>query len=89
MNRTGKSFKSNVELKEKKSSNKLINLNNSYKSIDSFSAKQEENPRSRKAHSRSRLVMLPHGVIEDTKGEDNASEDAANFKRRNSKIEKD
>ena len=32
--------------------------------------------------------MLPHGVIEDTKGEDNVSDDAGNIKRRNSKISK-
>ena len=29
--------------------------------------------------------MLPHGVIEDTKGEDNVSEDAANLKRKKTK----
>ena len=86
LNKTGKSFKSNKEPKENVKTDALINLNSAG---DSFSEKEEKVPKLKKANSRSRLVMLPHGVIEDTKGEDNASEDAANLKRRNSKINKD
>ena len=84
MNRTGKSFKSNVEPKENVKTDALINLNSAG---DSFSEKEEKVPKLKKQNSRSRLVMLPHGVIEE-KREDNASEDA-NLKRRNTKISKD
>ena len=90
MQHTKQSFKSNVEPKEHIKTEALINLNSAG---DSFSEKPDDAPlpipKVKKAASRSRLIMLPHGVIEDTKGEDNASEDAANLKRKESKISKE
>ena len=55
---------------------------------DSFSEKPDDGQKLNKERSKSRLVMLPQGVIEDTKGEENASEDAGRspgIKRRVSK----
>lgn len=77
MRNTAQTFKSNAE--EKNKTEALINLNNVN---DSFSDKKGGDQGVKPKRRNSRLVLLPHGVIEDTKGEDNASEDLGTSKFR-------